>query len=122
MNGVNPGSSRLELILAATLQYGTWLASVVIAAGLAAFHPRLPLISAGIALFILLPVLRVVLMTAFFLRNRDYRLGAISTLVLGIILFGFVLGVLSIPASGIKAARPSASPQIESTFRLHNFP
>ena len=48
--------------------------------------------TAGIVLFILLPVLRVAAMLIFFLRARDYRYGAIAALVLLIISFSFFVG------------------------------
>jgi len=48
--------------------------------------------TAGIALFILLPVLRVGVMLVFFLRARDYRYGAITALVLVIISISFLVG------------------------------
>jgi uncharacterized membrane protein len=47
----------------------------------------------GIALFILLPTLRVLLMLLVFLRERDYRFTAIAALVLAIILLGFAVGM-----------------------------
>jgi uncharacterized membrane protein len=43
----------------------------------------------GVALFIFLPVARVALMFAFFLRERDYVFTAIAALVLAIIGTGF---------------------------------
>ena len=58
------------------------------AGGAAAYASR----TIGIALFLLLPVLRVVLMLIVFLRERDYRFSAIAALVLRILLVGFVLG------------------------------
>jgi len=98
-------SLPLESLLASVLHYGSWLASGAIAAGLAlvwmdsrmSTHqlavPRdMRLVAIGIALFILLPVLRVVLMLIVFLRERDYRFSAIAALVLTILLVGFVLG------------------------------
>jgi uncharacterized membrane protein len=97
---------RLERLLAAVLQYGTWLASGVIALGLAlaliggpADPHALPMltgahvVTAGIALLILLPVLRVALMLIVFVLERDYRFGAIAALVLMIIALGIVLGM-----------------------------
>ena len=48
---------------------------------------------AGVALFILLPVARVALMIAIFLRERDYAYTAISTLVLVIIAVSFWAGL-----------------------------
>jgi uncharacterized membrane protein len=50
------------------------------------------IITAGIALLIVLPVLRVLLMLIVFVRERDFRFGAIAMLVLAIILLGSVLG------------------------------
>ncbi len=86
----------LERLLAAMLSYGTWLASAVIAAGLllAGFHTSTPLVTLGIALFILLPVLRVALMLIVFTLNRDYSTGAAAALVLAIILLGFAVGAV----------------------------
>jgi len=51
------------------------------------------LVTIGIALFLLLPVLRVVLMLIVFLCELGYRFSAIAALVLTIILVGFVLGM-----------------------------
>jgi len=51
------------------------------------------IITAGIALLIALPVLRVVLMVIVFFRARDFRFSAIAMLVLAIILLGSVLGM-----------------------------
>jgi uncharacterized membrane protein len=82
---------RLERLLAVVLNTGTWLASGVIAGGLAL--ARTPVVTAGIAMLILLPVLRVVLMLIVFVRERDYRFAAIAGLVLTIIVLGFVLGL-----------------------------
>ena len=67
---------RIESLLAGVLNVGTWLASIVIAAGLvlSLFYQRTPsltgaqIVSAGIALFILLPILRVILMLIFFAK------------------------------------------------------
>ncbi len=95
---------HLERLLAGLLHYGTWLASTVTAAGtvlmLAEQHGsvRTPasgtgVVTAGIALFILLPVARVLVMLGFFLRARDYRLAAIAGFVFAIILLGCALGM-----------------------------
>ena len=51
------------------------------------------LVQAGVALFILLPVARVALMLALFLRERDYAYTAISALVLLIIAAGVLSGL-----------------------------
>jgi uncharacterized membrane protein len=93
----------IESLLAGVLSVGTWLASVVIVAGLVL--PSLPertpsltgsqVVNAGIGLFILLPVLRVLLMLAMFVRERDYKLAGAAALVLLIIFAGFATGSLS---------------------------
>ena len=89
-------SDRLENLLGRLLHHGTLAASGVIAVGIslsAASGPvGMGIATAGIALFILLPVLRVAAMLIFFLRARDYRYGAIAALVLLIISFSFFVG------------------------------
>jgi uncharacterized membrane protein len=89
-------SGQLENVLGRLLHYGTLAASAIIAAGLALSIGSGPLgmhfATAGIALFIALPVLRVTAMLIFFLRARDYRYGAIAALVLLIILVSFLIG------------------------------
>ena len=95
---------RLEPLLASVQHYGSWVASMVIGLGLAmamvnlATLPAMRMVTAGIALFILLPVLRVALMLGVFLRRRDYRFSAIAALVLTIIFLGFALGTYMPPA------------------------
>lgn len=96
---------RRDQIIAGLLWYGTWVASALIAAGvlLAAVEPlpaslALPLngydaVKAGIAVFILLPVARVALMLALFLRERDYAYAGIALLVLAIIATGVFVEV-----------------------------
>ena len=98
-------TTPLERWLAALLKSGTWVASLAIAAGLilllpdlhSALHrvalpPGMPFVTAGIALFILLPVLRLILMLAAFLQQRDYRYSAITALVLLIMAAGCAVG------------------------------
>ena len=100
--GLRPG--RLEWLLAAVLHHGSWLASAIIGfgLGLALIDSRAPeltilrdmrVATIGIALFILLPVLRVILMIVVYVRQRDYRLSAVALLVLTIILLGFAVGL-----------------------------
>jgi uncharacterized membrane protein len=106
--------SSLERRLAALLQYGTWAASLMIAAGcvLALVSNGVPvagadwvaavangyggygarIVTAGIALFILLPVLRLILMLGVFLHQRDYRFSVVTLLVLLIVFAGCVIG------------------------------
>jgi uncharacterized membrane protein len=89
-------SDQLETLLGTLLHCGTLAASGIIAVGLALSLASSPLgmsvATAGIALFILLPALRVAVMLIFFLRARDYRYGAIAALVLLIISIGFFVG------------------------------
>ena len=93
----------IESLLAGVLNVGTWLASVVIAAGLvlSLFRERTPfptgaqVVTAGIGLFILLPILRVILMLTIFVKERDYKFAAVATVVLLIIFAGFAIGILS---------------------------
>jgi FtsH-binding integral membrane protein len=94
---------RIEPLLAGVLNFGTWLASVVIAAGLvlSLFQERTPfptsaqVVTAGIGLFILLPILRVILMLTIFVKQRDYKFAAAAAVVLLIIFAGFAIGTLS---------------------------
>ena len=98
------GRPELDQLLASVLHRGAWLGWSIIALGL-----TLPtagwsgasstiictrIVTAGIALLIVLPVLRVFLMLVVFVRERDFRLGAIAMLVLAIMLLGSVLGVV----------------------------
>jgi hypothetical protein len=78
---------RLELLLAGLLRWGTCLASAMIGTGLAmtlsgAEGPigltGMGIVTAGIAFFIFLPVLRVLLMLGVFVRQRDYRLVVVA--------------------------------------------
>jgi len=97
-------NSKLEKVIAGLLWYGTWIASAVITAGLIlsmlhlseGLHPLLDgygLMKAGVALFILLPILRVVLMLFVFLQERDFIFTAISILVLIIIGSGVLISI-----------------------------
>ena len=103
MSTGTPESERIERVLARVLNSGTWVACVVIAAGLLlSLVPAWKLsptgsqvVTAGITLLILLPVLRVVLMLLLFLKERDYHFAAIAALVLAILFAGFVIGTLS---------------------------
>lgn len=86
----------LERILGGLLHYGTYIACFVIALGLALTFASNPagqgIATAGIALFIVLPVARVGAMLIFFLLTRDHRFGAIAALVLAIIAISYVVG------------------------------
>lgn len=96
MNAGAALSGPLETLLGKLLHYGTLAASGIIAVGLVVSLGSGPkgtgIATAGIALFILLPALRVAAMLIFFLRARDYRYGAIAALVLLIISFSFFIG------------------------------
>ena len=85
-----------ELLLAGLLGYGSWLASGVTGLGLAlplAGVEGAPVVAAGVALFIALPVLRVLVMLGAFIRHRDYRLVIVATVVLMTILAGLAIGL-----------------------------
>jgi uncharacterized membrane protein len=94
---------RIESLLARVLNVGTWLASIVIAAGLllSLFHQRTSfptgaqILTAGIGLFILLPILRVILMLIFFAKERDYKFTAAAAVVLLTIFAGLAIGILA---------------------------
>ncbi|MGY3609805.1 DUF1634 domain-containing protein [Bradyrhizobium sp. Leo121] len=86
---------RMDRLLARQLKYGIWLASGVTALGMiVALFGRCivphghtmtlgtSIVGKGIALIILLPILRVILMLIVFLRERDYLFGTISGIVL----------------------------------------
>ena len=98
------GRSELDRLLAGVLHRGTWLGGSVIALGLAlpmagwsgasSTMISARIVTAGIALLIGLPVLRVLLMLVVFVRERDFRFSAIAMLVLAIMLLGSVLGVV----------------------------
>jgi hypothetical protein len=106
MNRTTQKVAPLECLLAGTLYYGTLMASVVVCVGLGLAMidsrfgaPRLAIshdmriATIGIALFILLPVARVIVMLIAYLQQRDYRLSAIALLVLTVILLGFAVGL-----------------------------
>jgi uncharacterized membrane protein len=85
-----------ELLLAGLLRYGTWLASGVTGLGLAtslAGVEGTQVVAAGVALFIALPVLRVLVMLGAFILDQDYRLVIVATVVLLTILAGLVIGL-----------------------------
>ena len=88
----------LDLRLAGLLSYGTWIASAIIAIGLVlplfglAAAGDMAIVRGGIALVIMLPVLRVVVMLLSFLREGDYCFGIIAALVLAILMVAFAIG------------------------------
>ncbi|WP_223645741.1 DUF1634 domain-containing protein [Corallococcus sp. EGB] len=105
MKGKAHRLERCEQGIAGLLWGGTWLASALIAAGLAlgATHdfwsslaPGLSgydVMKAGVALFIILPVARVALMLVMSLRERDYIYTAISVFVLAVITAAVMVGL-----------------------------
>ena len=105
MRRVMRAGTRLEHWLASLLHYGTWIATGTIAAGLVlalaamrthgGAHPAaagMSIVTVGIALFILLPIMRLILMLGVFLHQRDYRFSAIAALVLAIVAAGLLVG------------------------------
>jgi uncharacterized membrane protein len=100
------GEGRLEELVSALLCYGSWLSATAIGLGFAlafidsrfgtrslAVLSNMRLATIGIALFILLPSLRVLLMLYVFIRERDFRFAFISGVVLATLLLGVFLGV-----------------------------
>lgn len=81
-----------ERRVAALLETGTWAACGAIFVGLL-WPPAHLLVTAGIALFIALPVLRVAAMLVEFVRQRDLRMSAIAALVLMVIALAIVLNL-----------------------------
>lgn len=95
MKGEAALTGPLEILLGKLLHYGTLAATGLIALGLlsgARGTLGFGIATAGIALLILLPALRVAVMLIFFLRTGDYRYGAIAALVLFIISLSFYIG------------------------------
>ncbi len=138
MNHATPRPAQLEWLLAGTLHLGTWLASAAIGLGLALAlldsrisAPRLAILrdmriaTIGIALLILLPVVRVIVMLIVYLRQRDYRLSIISLLVLTIILLGFAVGLAGrhsdTPTSPVQVRGETAPPHaMQAILRKSN--
>lgn len=91
---------RIESILATALAFGTWLISAVISAGvLLSFFPAgtpygSQVVMAGIGLFILLPITRVILMLTLFVGIREYKFAGVAAFVLAIIIASLVIGAL----------------------------
>ena len=124
MSGRTIKPVRIESLLAGVLNVGTWLASVVIAAGLvlSLFYERTPfptgaqVVTAGIGLFILLPILRVILMLTIFVKERDYKFAGAAAVVLLIIFAGFAIGILS--KIGVTTRKCRNCPVREATAML----
>jgi Protein of unknown function (DUF1634) len=138
MNHATLRPAQLEWLLAGTLHLGTWLASAAIGLGLALAlldsrfsAPKLAILrdmriaTIGIALLILLPVVRVIVMLIVYLRDRDYRLSAIALLVLTIILLGFAVGLAGrhsdTPTSPVQVRGETAPPHaMQDALRKSN--
>jgi Protein of unknown function (DUF1634) len=127
MNHATPRPAQLEWLLAGTLHLGTWLASAAIGLGLALAlldsrfsAPKLAILrdmriaTVGIALLILLPDVRVIVMLIVYLRHRDYRFSAIALLVLTIIPLRFAVGLAGrhsdTPRSPVQVRGETAPP------------
>jgi uncharacterized membrane protein len=94
--GIDDALARRERLVAGLLWYDTWVAVSFVGAGLSMSllgSDGLLLLEAGIALFILLPAMRVALLAALFLRERDYTYAAITGLVLAILLASAVVAL-----------------------------
>jgi uncharacterized membrane protein len=94
---------RFENRLAKILSYGTWLAwgTILLGGTLSALTDRITagwgstFVSAGIALFILLPVITLTMLLITFLKDRDYGFSAVAILVLAILFLSLSLGIIS---------------------------
>ena len=92
-------ADSLNRSLASLLDLGTVVSCGLIATGmvLPAFSASAQIgahfISAGIVLLIVLPTLRVIVMGAWFLFNRDVNFAGIAALVLAIIIISTLLGI-----------------------------
>jgi hypothetical protein len=105
MKAGDDGRRTLERRLSITLRYGTWLACGAIGWGLGwglfiapaqgsgtAITAPPQLVTAGIAVLLMLPVLRVTMMAIAFARQRDYLLVGVAMLVLTMIGLGLAVG------------------------------
>ncbi len=96
---VTADAGRRDKIIAALLWYVTWFASALIAVGVVMYSIETTslalngydIVKAGIAVFILLPIIRVALTMYLFLRERDYVYTVIAATVLLIIATGIVV-------------------------------
>ncbi len=94
------GDRRLEAALALILERGTVLACLVIGGGLAVQWLAgrealgLRIVTAGLVVFLALPVLRLLAVLAVLLRRRDLAFAGIAALVLAIIAVAFTVGAL----------------------------
>jgi uncharacterized membrane protein len=82
--------TALERRLARLYRAGTYAATAVIAVGIALGDSAVEL--AGIALMIALPIARVALLCASFVRARDRTFALLAALVLAIVAAGAVIG------------------------------
>ncbi|MEJ5021439.1 DUF1634 domain-containing protein [Ochrobactrum vermis] len=99
----NGNAERRDEIIASLLWYGTWFATAIIAVGVIMtviepsqsstplFISGYGIVKAGIAVFILLPIFRVMLTMYLFVRERDYVYAVIAATVLLIIATGIVV-------------------------------
>ena len=86
-------SAHRERLVAGLLRYGTWCATAIVGAGVAlelSGHDGLIVAKTGIAVFILLPILRVATLLAIFIWERDRTYAAFAALVLSIIAAGAI--------------------------------
>ncbi|BAN26194.1 DUF1634 domain-containing protein [Caballeronia insecticola] len=104
MHTSHTSHASLDRMLASFLQYGTWAACALLGAGLLldAHAPGsgMTLLTAGVASFIVLPVLRVALMLVVFARQRNFLYVTIAATVLAVIAAGCLIGVRLGPLAG----------------------
>ncbi|MGC1304333.1 MAG: DUF1634 domain-containing protein [Caulobacteraceae bacterium] len=91
-------AAALEPRLARLLGLGVWAGSVIVAVGFLVslrLPVGVPIEMAGVAVFILLPILRVALMAATWARQRERLFAGAAALVLAVIALSAVVGLHS---------------------------
>ncbi|HRO66927.1 MAG TPA: DUF1634 domain-containing protein [Pseudobdellovibrionaceae bacterium] len=92
---MTPRIPRTEKLSSDLLWYGTWIAVVAVAAGLSVGLDRplgFGIAQFGIAVFILLPISRVALLLAIFLKEKDRVYVTMAASVLAIIAISVIVG------------------------------
>jgi uncharacterized membrane protein len=82
-------ASKLEYLL----ERGTWISTAVVAVGVI-FSLEL-ITKIGIAMFILIPIGRIIGLLISFIKEKDKHMALIATFVLGIILLSLTVGVVT---------------------------
>lgn len=84
---------QVEKSLEILLETGTWAATSIITIGVLFSYTAVT--QAGIGMFILIPVGRVIGLLMNYLKEKDYKMVSIAFIVLAVIILSFVIGILS---------------------------